>query len=179
MNDDMNAIPGTTKKEEDTAVQKNLEEIGGRVKAIRKELRLKQTEMAEKLGTFYSYISAVEKGKANPGHGFFFKISTIYNVNLNYLFHGKGEMFLSDKTDEPEKLSERAIKDYLLILKQFDQMDPDFMLWIMEYSPLFYHNVIGFAFRFWYDNEKAISREVEKNVEKKKKLEEIEKAYRR
>ncbi len=174
--DDMNAKPATTKKDDTTTIQKNLEDIGSRVKTIRKELRLKQSEMAEKLDTFHSYISSVEKGKANPGHSFFFKISTLFNVNLNYLFHGKGEMFLSDK---PEKPGKKVTEDYSLILDEFDHIDPDFMRWLLDYSPLFYHNVIGFAFRFWYENEKAISREVERNVEKKKKLEELEDASRK
>jgi len=169
MDDVVNGKPATTKKDETPTIQKNLEDIGKRVRTIRKELRLKQAEMAEKLDTFHSYISAVEKGKANPGHSFFFKISTVFDINLNFLFHGKGDMFL---TKTPEK---KNTEDYSLIPDEFGLIDPDFMRWLLDYSPLFYHNVIGFAFQFWYENEKAISREVERSIEKRKKLEDASK----
>lgn len=51
---DTNRKPATTKKDETTAVQKNLEDIGKRINAIRKELRLKQAEMvtASRLSPF-------------------------------------------------------------------------------------------------------------------------------
>lgn len=136
-------------------VQKNLEDIGSRIKKIRRELRLKQSEIAEKLDTFHSYISAVESGKANPGHSFFYKISTTYKVNLNYLFHGIGDMFLPQRFD---KLPLDGPPPYI----DKSVISPDMLLLFMESSPTLYHNVIGYAYKFYNENETLIHSELEK-----------------
>lgn len=85
-------------KKNEGIIRENIKEIGSRVKEVRKTIRLSQKQMADKLGIFNSYLSDIETGKGNPGHSFFFKISTIFKVNLNYLFLGKGEMLKDEKT---------------------------------------------------------------------------------
>ena len=141
-------------------VQKNLEDIGKRIKKIRRELRLKQSEMAEKLDTFHSYISAVESGKANPGHSFFYKISKAFNINLNFLFHGIGDIFRSQRFDQlPLDGTPPAKLEPIL--------SPEGILMVMEYSPTLYHNVIGYAYKFLNENETVINAELEKSYKGK------------
>ncbi len=134
-------------------IEENRIEIGKRIKQIRKELRLKQTEMAEKLSVLNTYISEIETGKGNPGHGFFYKFATTFNVSLNFLFFGLGDMFVeTDLKAEPveEKRPEKinSITD---------------LVWFLEHSPLFYHNIIGLATKFKYENEEIIKRDIDQN----------------
>lgn len=67
-------------------------EIGMRLKDIRLQLRIGQREMAETLKIAPSYLCEIESGRANPGPEFFVRLVKHYNVNLNYLFVGVGNM---------------------------------------------------------------------------------------
>ncbi|MCU0285935.1 MAG: helix-turn-helix domain-containing protein [Acidobacteria bacterium] len=68
-------------------------EIGERIKIIRKKLRFQQKEMAAALQIAASYLCEIESGKGNPGPELFVRLTSEYNINLNYLFTGQGEMF--------------------------------------------------------------------------------------
>lgn len=109
--------------------------------------------MAEKLNTLNTYISEIETGKGNPGHAFFFKFAYIFNVSLNYLFFGQGDMFLETdpKTGPVEKKRPEKIESITELV------------WFLEHSPMFYHNIIGFATKFKYENEEIITRDIEQN----------------
>ena len=65
-----------------------------RLKAVRKSLRLKQKEFAERLKISGPALSEIESGKYKPGHDFFIKIAKEFEVNLYYLLFGEGDMFL-------------------------------------------------------------------------------------
>lgn len=48
--------------------------VGQLISDARKQERLTQAELAEKVGTNKSYISRIEKGAIEPGVGLFFRI---------------------------------------------------------------------------------------------------------
>ena len=133
----------------------NLKEIGTRVKEVRKTLRINQKQMADKLGIFNSYLSDIENGKGNPGHSFFFKISNLFKVNLNYLFLGKGEMFLKSEQTREEDIFIDEIKTI------------EDLTWHMKNSPIFFHHMMSIAARFKYEYEEVINRNIEKNRARK------------
>ncbi len=137
----------------DELIRENLKAVGSRFKEIRKILRLSQKEIAEKLHVCNTYISDIESGKVNPSHTFFFKLSFVFNVSLDYLYHGLGEMFLKTQLprDPGKDRSENNIKSI------------DDLVWFMENSPLFFHQVMGFAGSFRYDKEESIKKDLAKN----------------
>ncbi len=141
-------------------IRENLKEIGKRIKEIRKNLRITQKELAAELEMSPCYLSEIEGGKGNPGHAFFYKISTRYNVNLNYLFHGEGEMCTRIKfkniPDEDDNIDEIETIDDLF--------------WYLENSPLVKVQVIGFAAKFKYENEEIIKKNIERYQAKKDKM---------
>ncbi len=137
----------------------NLKEIGERIKAIRRELRVNQKEMAEALEIPNTYLSEIESGKRSPGHSFFYNFSGKYNVSLDYLFHGKGEMFWDTRTERDRKNHE-DVED----IKSIDDV-----VWYMENSDMFYHQIMGFAFKLKYDYHEAIKKEIEKKRKAAKK----------
>ena len=137
--------------------RENLVEMGERIKKIRKNLRITQKEMAAELEMSACYLSEIEGGKGNPGHSFYYKISTRYNVSLNYLFHGEGEMFLRTKFKKNLDIDENIVEIETL----------DDLLWYLDNSPLLKSQVISFAAKFKYDNEEIIKKNIKRHLSKK------------
>lgn len=70
---------------------------GERIKKIRKELRMTQTEFGKKIGMSKQYFSKVENGVVLLNNEKLVAIGDNFHVNLNYLLLGNGEMFFSEK----------------------------------------------------------------------------------
>jgi len=77
-----------------------MNEIGERLRSLRKERGLKQVEIAEEVGITRAYLSGLETGAATPGHATFMALASFYGVSLDWLTTGKG--------DRSEKLREKA-----------------------------------------------------------------------
>ena len=92
---------------------------GNRIKKIREELRLTQEQFANIFGFNRAYLSAIEKDKSKLSVDNLVKLLLTYNVNMNYILGGIGEMFIGqDKAghtgiDEAEfkKLFKKCMKD--------------------------------------------------------------------
>lgn len=72
---------------------KQLKEIGNRLKEVRKHFKLTQVELAEAAGISDSQISESESGKRGPSTDVLLYLSSEKAVNLNYIFTGRGSMF--------------------------------------------------------------------------------------
>ncbi len=72
----------------------NLAEVGGRLRAAREALKLTMEQMRDITGYSKSLISAAENGKKKPSTIYLFAMFDKFNVNINYIFSGKGHMFL-------------------------------------------------------------------------------------
>ena len=138
-------------------IRENLIAIGNRIKDIRKHLRITQKEMAAKLKMSACYLSEIEGGKGNPGHTFFYKLTTRYHVNLNYLFHGDGEMFTRKKFKKKIGKNEN--------LGEIETIDE--LYWYLENSTLLRSQLIGFAAKFIYENEEIIRKNIKRQSSKK------------
>lgn len=130
----------------------NLSSFGRRVKEVRKTLRISQKEFAASLDMSGSYLSGIEHGNAAPGYEFLFKLSTDYRVSLDYLVHGSGAMMRAVNNGPVE----RARDDVDSI------EDPGDILWLMEHSTMFKNTLLGFAQKFYYENESIIRKNIMK-----------------
>ncbi len=65
--------------------------IGERVKAVRKNKALTQTELGNLIMTSHSYISRVENGFELPTARWIKLVSLALNVNFNWLMYGNTE----------------------------------------------------------------------------------------
>lgn len=65
-----------------------------RLRAVRSVLNLSQVELAQKLDLTQKIISWSETGKRTPSKNFILKLSEVFNININWLLTGQGEMFL-------------------------------------------------------------------------------------
>jgi len=63
-------------------------EMGRRIKLRRKELKIKQSEMAEALNVSNNHISSIETGKQKPSLDMFISICVYLNATPDYLLLG-------------------------------------------------------------------------------------------
>lgn len=81
--------------------------FGTRLKSIREKLNLKQGELGAIFKCSHAFISAVENDKNKLSVDNLVKLLVTYNVNINYLLAGIGEMFLI----EEQKLNKEEIME--------------------------------------------------------------------
>ncbi|MCH5344191.1 MAG: helix-turn-helix transcriptional regulator [Acetatifactor sp.] len=62
--------------------------MGNRIKIRRKELKMKQTELAETLGISNNHMSSIENGRQKPSRDIFVKICQHLNVTPDYILLG-------------------------------------------------------------------------------------------
>lgn len=72
----------------------------GRLKALRKELRLTQQEFADRVGISRGNIGAYEVGKNAPSDAVISLICREFHVNEEWLRTGNGKMFVEETPDE-------------------------------------------------------------------------------
>jgi len=70
--------------------------INNRLYQLRKSLSLSQKDFAKMLGITQQSYNNYEKGKRAIPNELMSKINNMFNVNLNWLLTGRGEMFLKD-----------------------------------------------------------------------------------
>ncbi|MCP4218580.1 MAG: helix-turn-helix transcriptional regulator [bacterium] len=67
-------------------------EIGERLKRIRSALGFNQKDFAVELEISPASLSEIEAGNAKPRYEIFHNLTLKYNVNINFLLHGRGDM---------------------------------------------------------------------------------------
>lgn len=75
-----------------------------RIKQIRRELGLTQTEFAERIGLKQNSIALIESGKRNISDQAVLSICREYGINEEWLRTGLGEKMIPDASDELEAL---------------------------------------------------------------------------
>ena len=74
--------------------------VGERLQKARKALHVTQVEFGESLGITQSAISAVESGKVKLTDRLAQSIQSTYNINVEWLRTGEGEMLVEPSEDE-------------------------------------------------------------------------------
>lgn len=65
-----------------------MSDIGYRIKCIRKEKNLNQSQFAKSIGISQGNLSEIEMGNSNPSEETLVAIRGEYNINLNWLLTG-------------------------------------------------------------------------------------------
>ena len=137
--------------------RESTKDIGQRVKAVRRALRYQQKDVAAALDMAAGYLSEIEAGKANPGPEFFVKFALEYNVNLNYIFLGIGDMLLG--------------ADRKMTIREFnfdEEVDSvEKLNWLMEHSSFFKNAILSLASKTLLENEALINRSIQKKTSAK------------
>lgn len=75
-------------------------DIGKRIRELRKEYGLNQTDFAKPLGVSYGHISNLEKGKDMPSQSLIKLVAHEYNTSEEWLLEGKGRMITHKPYDD-------------------------------------------------------------------------------
>ncbi len=85
-----------------------MDKIGQRMKMVRKILNKSQMTLAKELSISKQAVSNIENSKSMPSIPILSKLLIDFNVNINYLLSGEGEMFVHSE------LKEISLKDTIL-----------------------------------------------------------------
>lgn len=75
-----------------TSIKKD---VGARFYQFRKEIGKTQTQLSEELGVYQSTIASFEMGKTFPSLKYLNHFHRKYNLNINWLVTGNGDMFVA------------------------------------------------------------------------------------
>ena len=104
-----------------------MEDVGSRIKFLRKELDLSMKKFADRIGLTDGSIAHIEKGVNNPSERTLKLICSEFNVNYAWLTEGEGEMFV----EVPDNILDQLIQEYNLepenkpILKAYLEAKPE------------------------------------------------------
>lgn len=109
--------------------------IGERIRKVRRELDLTQTEFAAQIGSVQNSITGYENGRRNPSQPIISLICNKFNVNELWLRTGEGEMFAPSPSSALDALAEErglSHRDYILIEK-FLTLKPEIRSELIEF----------------------------------------------
>jgi transcriptional regulator with XRE-family HTH domain len=139
--------------------KKYIIDVSKRLLELRRILGIQQKDMAQAIGITPSYLSDIENGnKTNPGFAFLHKISIHYQVSLDYLVHGIGDMFLPGSDRE-----EQEIKDFKPVFNDIQDL-----VWLLKRSNYVKNTIMGYAVKFFIENEDTIKREMMRYFDQEK-----------
>ena len=95
--------------------------INERFALVRKTLQLTQRELAQKISVATGFIASMEIGDRRVNPRIMKLVSSLFNVSLQWLETGEGEMFYAD--------TERDIEE---IISLYKQLHPFFKKFIMR-----------------------------------------------
>lgn len=95
-----------------------------RIRELRKALGMSLEKFSKETDISFSLLSKIETGVVNITPEVLKKIANRWQVNENWLFHGKGEMSFSEKMPPPE-------------LTLVNELKTEVTLWRTKYDELF------------------------------------------
>lgn len=131
----------------------NAKNIGLRVRQIRKALHLSQEAFAKNLNIATPTLSDLENGKTKPSFDVMYGLLTAYNVNLEYVVSGAGEMFKQDSATSILHLYEKKMGDSFEDFKS--------ILFYISHSAMCRLNLINYAKKYITENRSFIEMEME------------------
>jgi transcriptional regulator with XRE-family HTH domain len=137
-------------------MEADLKAIGMRLQEIRKRLNLLQKQFARELGISASSLCDMEAGNMKPRFELIYSLTGQFNVNILYLLHGQGDMFMPRDEDIFRKSA--ALKTHREWFKDF--------LHYFEHSPMARYSLMSMFFTYLNENEKLIELDIKKHKEK-------------
>ena len=98
-----------------------LAEMGKRIFARRKELKMTQESLAEKVGLSFQSVSCIELGKKGVRPENLIKICNALDVSADYLLFGKRNA--CEMSELSSKMSELSKEDYELVEKLVSRLN--------------------------------------------------------
>jgi len=129
--------------------------LGDRIKEVRQANNLTQQAFAISLNTSAGYISEIEAGKKIPGSEFLISLKRVYQIDIDWLLTGEGEMKRGEKGERPQVAAEATsvynigdaeTKEIIGLLKEFPQ-DKKLVLKLLKGKKLTKEALEGFGIK--------------------------------
>jgi len=128
-------------------------DLGERLTKVCRVLGIDKKDMAKAARIVPSYLTELCKGtRTNPGIAVVYKIAKHYQVSLDYLLLGEGDMFLPGKEAE-----EKEIDDFI---PSFEGLAD--LIWLLNNSNIFKNLILSQASKVYFDNEEFIKMEIKR-----------------
>jgi len=127
-----------------------LKEIGFRLQAVRKKLNLLQKDFAKTLDISNASLSEMEAGNAKPRFELIYNITKKFKININYLLHGEGEIFMSDELSRQSGFEIKS--EYQPFFKEF--------LYYFTQSPLVRTAMMNYFRTYLLEKETLIEKDI-------------------
>jgi transcriptional regulator with XRE-family HTH domain len=134
------------------------EDIGRRLSKIRSSLGLSQQRMATLLNTGKMSLNRNERGQNYPNGGTLYELANQFNVSLDWLFLGRGNMFIGVEEVEEPKSEEVKSSDLF-------ERDVEELLDHMRRIPLVRYSVLDHFHRFKIENKAFIDKVISEEKE--------------
>jgi len=100
------------------------DEFSKRLKDLRRQKNLTQTELSKMVGVHYSHIGRYEKGQSKPKAGVLKLLAEALGVTTDYLFEGKVDKVAKARLEDQDLLimfkeTEKLPEDDKILVKKF------------------------------------------------------------
>lgn len=134
----------------------DLAEVGARLKAAREALALTMDQMRDITGYSKSLISAAENGLKKPAAVYLYALMDKFNIDVNYIFSGRGRLFLPSPGEEQEQQPRRdQAAEVAGSLIEADENVRE-LLYLMENVDMVRHAMLGFFIQYRTRNKQVI-----------------------
>lgn len=97
--------------------------IGLRIKEVRQAKSMTQRQFSDSLGIVQGFLSGIERCKKNPSDTLLIALCHLYEINREWLYTGKGEMF--NNPPLPDTLIQEFVTTRIPLLKKIPHGFPD------------------------------------------------------
>lgn len=126
--------------------------FGKRLRRVRRRLKLRQKDFAEKLQASTSYLSEIENGKAIPNFYFLKMVIDEFNINPLYLFTKKFPMIMRENN---------IPKSNILVIKiREDKKDFQELIDCLFHIPEFRYAALDFFSNYLLEHKELIDYEL-------------------
>jgi len=135
-------------------------EVGQRLRNIRNKIGVTQQKFVTNFGVGRADYSRIEKGQIFPGPAILHVLHYEYNVSLDYLIGGTGDMF--NIVPDPQLTA-------LLRFLEVDDSAPEIkeMLAYMANVPMVKHAMLSFFFHYKVENRALLHKQDKRLLESK------------
>ena len=78
---------------------------------VRKNINSNAASFAKEVGIPYTTFIKYERGERKPSFELLEYLVDVYNVNLNYIFSGQGQMFIKPDDNTLERQNDTTVKE--------------------------------------------------------------------
>lgn len=126
------------------------QEIGARMRKVRKSLGLTQIQIVTHFPIGRANYSRIEKGEIFPGAEILNTLHSKFDISLDWLLTGSGDMYTRQTPEEPE-----AVEESITLGDYPDEMKD--LLLHMNGVPMVKHAVLGFFIEYKTRNKNFIA----------------------